>query len=79
MFSRIELKFDSEKDARTVSQSVTPDNFPLPNGLEIKSSIIKNTIVFEIKCNRGLESLAATIEDLLGSIDLSIRTSKSIN
>ena len=79
MFTRIELKFDSEKDARTVSQSVTPDNFPLPNGLEIKSSIIQNTIVFEIKCNRGLESLAATIEDLLGSIDLSIRTAESIN
>ena len=79
MFSRVELKFELAADAERILQSVSPDNFPLPKGLQIKSSISSNQLIFEIRCDRGIESLAATIEDLLSAIDLSIRTLESIN
>jgi hypothetical protein len=79
MFSRVELKFEFGADAEYILQSVSPDNFPLPKGLQIKSSRFQNQVIFEIECERGLESLAATIEDLLSAIDLSIRTLDSIN
>ncbi len=78
MFSRIELQFELASDTEYILKSVTPDNFPLPEGLQIKSSMVQNQIIFEIKCERSLESLAATIEDLLSAIDLSIRTLESI-
>ena len=79
MFSRIELKFESAVDAEHILQSVSPDNFPLPRGLHINSSRFQNQVIFEIRCKRGLESLAATIEDLLSAIDLSIRTLEYID
>lgn len=79
MFSRIKLQFELAADAEHILKSVSPDNFPLPKGLQIESSIVNNQLIFEIKCDRGLESLAATIEDLLSAIDLSIRTLESIN
>jgi hypothetical protein len=79
MLSRIELRFELAKDAERIMKSVTPDNFPLPNGLHIETSIDDNHLIFEISCNRGLDSLAATIEDLLSAIDLSIRTLDSIS
>lgn len=78
MFSRIELKFENNTDARKILQSVLPDNHPLPPGLHIESSISNNCLCFDIRCTRGLKSLAATIEDLLSAIDLSIRTLESI-
>jgi hypothetical protein len=79
MRSRIELEFELAVDAERVLQSVVPDNFPLPAGLQIKSLISHNQLYFTIECDRGLESLAATIEDLLSAIDLSIRTLESIS
>ena len=79
MLSQIVLEFELATDARRILQSVSPDNLPLPEGLQIKSSISDNQIKFDIRCDRGLESLTATIEDLLSAIDLSIRTLESIN
>ena len=79
MFSQIKIQFELATDAERILNSVSPDNFPLPEGLEIKSSISHNQLIFEIQCKRGLESLAATIEDLLSAIDLSIRTLESIH
>jgi hypothetical protein len=79
MRSRIELTFELAVDAQRILQSVAPDNFPLPSGLQINSSIFDNQLCFTIDCDRGLDSLAATIEDLLSAIDLSIRTLESVN
>jgi hypothetical protein len=79
MLSQIELKFELAADAEKIMQSVSPDNFPLPKGLKIESIISNNNLQFVIRCDRGLDSLATTIEDLLSAIDLSIRTLKSIN
>ena len=73
----IELKFETQTDAERVYGSVVPDNMPLPNGLRIESNLEGHTVYFNIRCERGLESLMATVEDLLGAIDLSLRTSAS--
>jgi hypothetical protein len=79
MLSQIELKFEFATDAEKIIQSVSPDNLPLPKGLKIESMISNDILRFVIKCDRGLDSLAATTEDLLNAIDLSIRTLESIN
>ena len=71
------MTFETQTDAMRVYESVVPDNIPLPNGLTIESSLEARIVHFIIKCERGLESLMTTIEDLLGAIDLSLRTSAS--
>lgn len=77
MTMHIELKFETKTDAERAYGSVVPDNIPLPNGLIIESNLENNTVHFIIRCERGLESLMTTVEDLLGAIDLSLRTSAS--
>ncbi len=79
MRAEIALEFDSPDDARRVLVAVLPDNTPLPKGLILNSSIRENKLVFTMTSERGLESLAATIEDLMSAIDLSLRTVKSLD
>ena len=74
----IELNLASSLEAEEVLQAISPDNFPLPPGLEIDSKIKDNVLVVEINCTRGPKSLGATIEDLMSAIDLSLRTMQTI-
>lgn len=77
MLATIELELLPVADAQRVLHSVLPDNMPLPSGLRIESEIVNGKLVFRIVCDRGLDSLRATIEDLLSAVDLSLRTIKS--
>jgi hypothetical protein len=77
MLVTIELELTPIADARRVLDSVLPDNVPLPLDLRIESEIANGKLVFRIECSRGLDSLRATIEDLLSAVDLSLRTLKS--
>lgn len=77
MIATIELELAPVMDAQRVLDSVLPDNVPLPPGLRIESRVLNGRLVFKIECDRGLDSLRATLEDLLSSVDLSLRTLKS--
>lgn len=74
----IELNLASSLEAKEVLQAISPDNFPLPPGLEIVSSVKDELLMIEINCSRGVKSLGATVEDLMSAIDLSLRTMQSI-
>ncbi len=74
----IELDLASPLEAKEVLQAISPDNFPLPPGLEIDSQVKEAVLMIEIICSRGVKSLGATVEDLMSAIDLSLRTIKSI-
>ena len=78
MRAEITLEFDSSEDARRVLAAVLPDNTPLPKGLVLNWSIRESILIFTVISERGLESLTATIEDLMSAIDVSIRSVKSL-
>ena len=73
--AEILLQFDSEETAEMTIQAISPDNVPLPPGLEIESYCMKNEIRIVIRSSRGLDSFRATIEDLMSAISLTLRTS----
>ncbi len=70
----IEIEFESDKDAIQVMESINPDNSPLPQGIEIHTEVRDARLVVKIRCNRGIDSLRSTIEDIMSAIDLSVRT-----
>lgn len=79
MIVHIQLDFDSEEKARRTLSAISPDNSPLPEGLEIECSLDNQKVNVTIRSSRSLESLAATLEDIMSAIDLSLRTSDSID
>lgn len=74
----LHLQFASHDMAIQILKSVSPENSGLPRGLTITSRIDGPTIYFDIATSRGVQSLMATVEDLLSSIDLVIRTMETI-
>ena len=79
MIATIKLDFHSSDTAKRILEAITPDNTPLPDGLTIDCSVEETKLLITIKCNRSINSLGATIEDIMSAIDLSLRTSHSIN
>ena len=79
MKGTISLNFQSPKDAERILLAINPDNTPLPQGLEIDCLVKGTQLLISIHCERGLSSLSSTIEDILSAIDLSMRTSESLD
>ena len=79
MSVRIELTFESHNHAIRVLDAIAPDNYPLPTGIMIDTHVNGSILLILIECERGIDSLRATLEDIMSAIDLSIRTYKSID
>ncbi|MBD3405555.1 MAG: hypothetical protein GF411_05400 [Candidatus Lokiarchaeota archaeon] len=77
--ARITIIFRRTNDAEIVRQSTDPDNNPIPEGLDFQSWVEENELVIEIQSNKGINSLSATAEDFLSSVDLIIRVSEDFD
>ncbi|MFX1559101.1 MAG: KEOPS complex subunit Pcc1 [Promethearchaeota archaeon] len=75
----IQLDFKSEEEAMRTLSAISPDNSPLPEGLEIECTLDNQKLKVKIQSSRSLESLAATLEDIMSAIDLSLRTSDTVD
>jgi len=73
------INFTDETHAVRVLESVSPDNMPLPPGVEIEMIRSGKTLSCVIESTRGLDSLRATLEDLTSAIDLTLRTHEAID
>lgn len=72
------IEFENPREANIVFSSISPDNKPLPKGLELSADIEGGRVVFHIRCRRPIMSLLATLDDILRMSALAERISKSI-
>ena len=78
MLAEIQIEFKSNEDATHVLNAINPDNTPLPPGISIQTGVEEKRLLFKIECERGIDSLRATIEDIMSAIDLSVRTINTV-
>ena len=76
--AKIKLKFDSPTTANKIKDAISPDNSPVPEGLEIQVTTQVDNMEISIACSRGIDSFRNTIEDIMSSIDLSLRTISAV-
>jgi len=74
----ISLQFQSEHIASQALLAIEPDNTPLPEGLEIRCDTDTAVLHIEIETSRSIESLMATMEDILSAIDLYLRATSVV-
>jgi len=79
MIATIKLEFQSPEIAKRVLDSISPDNSPLPAGLTIECAVEGVYLLAKIQCERSIESLGATLEDIMSAIDLSMRISEFVD
>jgi len=61
----ITLKYKTEREARAISEAVSPDNAKTPAGLTVETFSKVKTVTTLIECDGRLETLLSTIDDLL--------------
>ena len=79
MIATIKLDFQSSEVAERILDTIMPDNTPLPSDLTIDCSVKGSKLVITVECEKNINRLGATLEDIMSAIDLSLRTSQSID
>ncbi|MEM3536716.1 MAG: KEOPS complex subunit Pcc1 [Candidatus Bathyarchaeia archaeon] len=74
MEAEIVLEYDDEKTAKAVTEAVSPDNFKTPKGLFLETTWQKKKVFTKIKCEKGLPTFIATLDDLLFCISTAEKT-----
>ncbi|MEM2118754.1 MAG: KEOPS complex subunit Pcc1 [Candidatus Bathyarchaeia archaeon] len=72
--TEIILDYGDERIAEAIAKAVSPDNFKTPKGLTIKTSCQDGKVITQIKCDKTLPTLIATIDDLLACVTVAEKT-----
>jgi len=75
--AEITIFYDDVKSAKAGAEAVSPDNVKATSGLYIQTERKNNSVWTSIKCERGLQTFIATIDDLLFSISTAEKTLKT--
>lgn len=74
----VELEFSEAEASQTVFRAISPDNEPLPPGLELSAELKGSKIILSIRCERSLQSLLATLDDLLHMLALAESVARQV-
>lgn len=61
------------RDAEAVARAVSPDNTEVPSGLVVETRRIGSKVFALVKCEKGLSTFIATIDDLLSCVSVAER------
>lgn len=70
MEAEIRLSYENKREAKAVVQAVSPDNLRIPAGLRIETTRSGSELVTRIRCDLRLQTLIATIDDLLSCVSI---------
>ena len=76
MEAEIRLFYGSEREAEAVAQAVSPDNVEVPEGLYVETVRSGSEVHTKIECQTRLETLIATIDDLLACVSVAEKAFK---
>jgi len=73
--AKITLVYDDEREAKSISRAVSPDNVGAPKELFIKTEVADNSVITTIKYSgERVETLLSTIDDLLSCVSTAEKT-----
>ena len=76
MEAEIRLSYENEREAEAVAKAVSPDNMEVPPGLYVKTARKGSDVLTQIECQTRLQTLIATIDDLLACVSIAEKTFK---
>ena len=74
MEAEIRLNYQNEREAEAVAKAVSPDNMEVPPGLYVKTVRNHNEVLTTVKCQTRLQTLIATLDDLLACVSVAEKT-----
>jgi hypothetical protein len=70
------LCYKNEREAQAVAQAVSPDNIEVPTGLSVETTTKGSEVCTTIQCEKRLQTLIATIDDLLACVSVAEKAFK---
>ena len=74
MEAEIRLSYKNQREAQAVAKAVSPDNMEVPPGLYVKTVRTHNEVLTTVKCQTRLQTLIATLDDLLACVSVAEKT-----
>jgi len=74
--AEIRLSYKNEREAEAVTKAVSPDNVKVPSGLDVKTVRKGSEVHTIVDCKTRLQTLIATLDDLLACISVAEKTFK---
>jgi len=74
--AEIRLLYRNEREAEAVAKAVSPDNVDVPQGLIIETVRNSSEVYTKVECQTRLQTLIATLDDLLACVSVAERTFK---
>ncbi|MEM3422022.1 MAG: KEOPS complex subunit Pcc1 [Candidatus Hadarchaeum sp.] len=65
MQAKVICEYEKDKMAKAVAKALAPDNLGLPKGMQVSTVSRGNKVVSLVKLDGKLETLLATLDDLL--------------
>lgn len=75
---KIVFEYKDLKTAQTIGYAISPDNFSAPSNMIINTSIYNNRVITEMKTEKKLTTLIATIDDFLFCVSTAEKTLQCI-
>lgn len=76
--AQIVLEYRDRQTAHAVANAILPDNFKTPKGLTVNTDCEGTRVITVVKCERGMSSLIATLDDLLSSASVAEKILQAI-
>jgi hypothetical protein len=74
--AEIRLSYRNVREAEAVAKAVSPDNMEVPQGLFIETVRNGSAVYTKIECQTRLQTLIATLDDLLACVSVAEKTFK---
>ena len=74
MKATINIKTGSPGIARSLANSIEPDNLSAPPSVKIRTRTKGSIVISSVVCRKSLETLIATVDDLLVCMDAAHKT-----
>ena len=79
MEAEILLYYKNDREAEAVVKAISPDNVEVPPGLHIKTLRNGSIVQTYVDCQTRLQTLIATIDDLLACVSVAEKSFKIAN
>jgi hypothetical protein len=71
--ARLSFTYDTEREADSVVNAVSPDNIKVPSGLKVETVKEGRHLSAVVVCERPLQTFIATLDDLLACVSVAER------
>jgi hypothetical protein len=76
--AKFSFLYETEREAKTVIDAISPDNIKAPFGLTVKAVRTNSVLSTLVRCEKSLETFIATLDDLLACISIAEKSFETV-